>query len=139
MQPPVVALTDCSLFLCSFKQSKSAVRLKEDVKKIAAAAPLSGSRAPCWRRVFGVALVELQQQGLSLDGVPTLVRDIAEFLTRHGCYRGALPPSARGQKVLTDRKPNRDRRRVLGEGTLPLLRLFFVTRCTDKDRDGIIH
>ncbi|XP_048365051.1 protein FAM13A [Sphaerodactylus townsendi] len=71
-------------------QSKSAVRLKEDVKKIAAAAPLSGSRAPCWRRVFGVALVELQQQGLSLDGVPTLVRDIAEFLTRHGLAQEGL-------------------------------------------------
>ncbi|XP_015273466.1 PREDICTED: protein FAM13A-like [Gekko japonicus] len=88
MQPPVVAVTDCSLFLCSFKQSKSAVRLKEDVKKLAAAAaaapPLSRRRATSWRRVFGVGLAELQQQGLSRDGVPTLVWEIVEYLTRHG-------------------------------------------------------
>ncbi|KAL8206711.1 UNVERIFIED_CONTAM: Protein fam13a [Gekko kuhli] len=85
MQPPVVAVTDCSLCLCSFKQSKSAVRLKEDVKKIAAAAaPSSRRRATSWRRVFGVGLAELQQQGLSRDGIPTLVWEIVEYLTRHG-------------------------------------------------------
>lgn len=97
MQPPVVA-TDCSLFLCSFQQSKPAVRLKEDMKKIAAAAaPLSRRRATSWRRVFGVGLAELEQQGLSRHGIPTVVREIVEYLAQHGKpLAGRTPGALRG-------------------------------------------
>ncbi|XP_060103044.1 protein FAM13A isoform X1 [Heteronotia binoei] len=66
-------------------QSKPAVRLKEDMKKLAAASgPLSRRRAPSWRRLFGVGLVELQQQGLSRDGIPTVVWEVVEYLSSHG-------------------------------------------------------
>ncbi|XP_008109247.1 protein FAM13A isoform X1 [Anolis carolinensis] len=89
MQPPVVTLTECSAFLCSFKQSKSAVRLKEDMKKIACA-PLKGQRGIPVRRVFGTNLQELQQQGLSKNGIPDVVWDIVEYLTRHGLKQEGL-------------------------------------------------
>lgn len=76
-------MTDCSLFLCSFKQSKSAVRLKEDMKKIVAA-PLSRQKGTSCQKVFGVSLQDLQQQGLIKNGIPKVVWDIVEYLTRHG-------------------------------------------------------
>ncbi|XP_077157016.1 protein FAM13A isoform X3 [Paroedura picta] len=63
-------------------QSKPAVRLKEDMKKIAG--PLSRRRAPSWPKVFGVGLAELQQQGLSRDGVPAVVGELVEYLSRQG-------------------------------------------------------
>ncbi|XP_044285367.1 protein FAM13A isoform X3 [Varanus komodoensis] len=89
MQPPVVTMTDCSFFLRSFKQSKSAVRLKEDMKKIAVA-PLSRPRESSCRKVFGVSLQELQQQGLSKHGIPAVVCDIVEYLTGHGLKQEGL-------------------------------------------------
>lgn len=96
MQPPVVAVADCSLFLCSFQQSRSAVRLKEDMKKLAAAGASSRRRASCGRRLFGVGLAELQQRGLGRDGIPTVVRDVVEYLTRHGKLSGSHAPLRRG-------------------------------------------
>ncbi|KAJ6655401.1 hypothetical protein lerEdw1_005398 [Lerista edwardsae] len=89
MQPPIVTMTDCSLFLCSFKQSKSAVRLKEDMKRIAAA-PLGRPRGTSCRKVFGLSLQELQQQGLVKNGIPAVVWDIVEYLTRHGLKQEGL-------------------------------------------------
>ncbi|XP_028599404.2 protein FAM13A isoform X1 [Podarcis muralis] len=89
MQPPIVTMADCSLFLCSFKQSKSAVRLKEDMKKIAAA-PLSGQRGAACQKVFGISLQELQQQGLCKNGVPAVVWEIVEYLTWHGLKQEGL-------------------------------------------------
>ncbi|XP_062992302.1 protein FAM13A isoform X1 [Elgaria multicarinata webbii] len=89
MQPPVVAQTDCSLFLCSFKQSKSAVRLKEDMKKIAGP-PLNRLRGTSCRKVFGVSLQEMQQRGLSKNGIPAVVWDIVEYLTWHGLKQEGL-------------------------------------------------
>ncbi|XP_050799953.1 protein FAM13A isoform X2 [Gopherus flavomarginatus] len=83
MQPPVVNVTDCSLFLCSLKQSKSAVRLKEDMKKIAAL-PLSKQRDDSCQKVFGVSLQDLQQQGLTKNGLPAVVWNTVEYLTQHG-------------------------------------------------------
>uniref|UniRef100_A0ABM5GK83 Protein FAM13A isoform X2 n=1 Tax=Pogona vitticeps TaxID=103695 RepID=A0ABM5GK83_9SAUR len=70
-------------------QSKSAVRLKEDMKKIAAA-PLSKQRGTACRKVFGVSLQELQQQGLSKNGIPRMVQDIVEYLTQHGLKQEGL-------------------------------------------------
>lgn len=86
MQPPVVNMTDCSFFLCSFKQSKAAVRLKEDMKKIVAV-PLNEQRSSTYKKLFGVSLQELQQQGLTENGIPTIVESIVEYLTKHGKLR----------------------------------------------------
>lgn len=69
--------------LCSFKQNKSTVRLKEDMKKIAVL-PLNKQRDTTCPKVFGVSLLELQQQGLSRNGIPIVVWNIVEYLTQHG-------------------------------------------------------
>nr|XP_033814960.1 protein FAM13A isoform X2 [Geotrypetes seraphini] len=84
MQPPVVSLADCSLFLCSFKQSKTAAKLKEDMKKIAAQRGCTGSG-----KVFGISLLELQQQrrGLAQNGIPSVVCDVVEYLNASGGLR----------------------------------------------------
>ncbi|KFP12634.1 Protein FAM13A, partial [Egretta garzetta] len=73
----------------SFKQSKSAVRLKEDMKKIAAL-PLNKQRDTTCPKVFGVSLLELQQQGLSKNGIPIVVWNIVEYLTQHGMTQEGL-------------------------------------------------
>ncbi|KGL83184.1 Protein FAM13A, partial [Tinamus guttatus] len=73
----------------SFKQSKSAVRLKEDMKKIAAF-PLTKQRDVTGPKVFGVSLLELQQQGLSKNGIPIVVWNIVEYLTQHGMSQEGL-------------------------------------------------
>ncbi|XP_071411938.1 protein FAM13A isoform X4 [Pithys albifrons albifrons] len=65
------------------RQSKTAVRLKEDMKKIAVL-PLNKQRDTTCPKVFGVSLLELQQQGLSKNGIPIIVWNIVEYLTQHG-------------------------------------------------------
>ncbi|KAI1238543.1 hypothetical protein IHE44_0013277 [Lamprotornis superbus] len=70
-------------------QSKSAVRLKEDMKKIAVL-PLNKQRDTTCPKVFGVSLVELQQQGLSKNGIPIVVWNIVEYLTQHGMTQEGL-------------------------------------------------
>ncbi|NWX44288.1 FA13A protein, partial [Steatornis caripensis] len=70
-------------------QSKSAVRLKEDMKKIAAL-PLNKQRDTTCPKVFGVSLLELQQQGLSKNGIPIVVWNIVEYLTQHGMTQEGL-------------------------------------------------
>ncbi|KAK2116010.1 Protein fam13a [Saguinus oedipus] len=82
MQPPVVNMTDCSFFLRSFKQSKAAVRLKEDMKKIVAV-PLNEQKDFTYQKLFGVSLQELEQQGLTENGIPGVVWNIVEYLTQH--------------------------------------------------------
>ncbi|XP_074679182.1 protein FAM13A isoform X2 [Strix aluco] len=71
------------------QQSKSAVRLKEDMKKIAAL-PLNKQRDKTCPKVFGVSLLELQQQGLSKNGIPIVVWNIVEYLTQHGMTQEGL-------------------------------------------------
>ncbi|XP_075005660.1 protein FAM13A isoform X6 [Calonectris borealis] len=73
----------------AIRQSKSAVRLKEDMKKIAAL-PLNKKRDTTCPKVFGVSLLELQQQGLSKDGIPIVVWNIVEYLTQHGMTQEGL-------------------------------------------------
>ncbi|VTJ90769.1 Hypothetical predicted protein, partial [Marmota monax] len=63
-------------------QSKAAVRLKEDMKKIVAV-PLSEEKNPTCKKLFGVSLQELQRQGLMENGVPTVVWSLVEYLTLH--------------------------------------------------------
>ncbi|NWH85605.1 FA13A protein, partial [Aegithalos caudatus] len=70
-------------------QSKSAVRLKEDMKKIAVL-PLNKQKDTTCPKVFGVSLLELQQQGLSKNGIPIVVWNIVEYLTEHGMSQEGL-------------------------------------------------
>uniref|UniRef100_A0A8C2TBL5 Family with sequence similarity 13 member A n=1 Tax=Coturnix japonica TaxID=93934 RepID=A0A8C2TBL5_COTJA len=72
-----------------YKQSKSAVRLKEDMKKIALL-PLNKQKDAIHPKVFGVSLLELQQQGLSKNGIPIVVWNIVEYLTQHGMTQEGL-------------------------------------------------
>lgn len=83
MQPPVVNITDCSFFLRPFKQSKATVRLKEDMKKVVAV-PLTEQRNSSYTKLFGVSLQDLQQQGLTENGIPAVVGNIVEYLTKNG-------------------------------------------------------
>ncbi|XP_068043703.1 protein FAM13A isoform X6 [Anomalospiza imberbis] len=71
------------------RQSKSAVRLKEDMKKIAVS-PLNKQKDTTCPKVFGVSLLELQQQGLSKNGIPIVVWNIVEYLTQHGMTQEGL-------------------------------------------------
>ncbi|XP_068797636.1 protein FAM13A isoform X1 [Struthio camelus] len=89
MQSPVINVTSCTFSLCSFKQSKSSVRLKEDMKKIAALSLTKQRDATC-PKVFGVSLLELQQQGLSKNGIPIVVWNVVEYLTQHGMTQEGL-------------------------------------------------
>lgn len=59
------------------------MRLKEDMKKIASL-PLNKQKDATRPKVFGVSLLELQQQGLSKNGIPIVVWNIVEYLTQHG-------------------------------------------------------
>ncbi|XP_015132101.3 protein FAM13A isoform X10 [Gallus gallus] len=70
-------------------QSKPAVRLKEDMKKIASL-PLNKQKDATRPKVFGVSLLELQQQGLSKNGIPIVVWNIVEYLTQHGMTQEGL-------------------------------------------------
>ncbi|XP_030347873.1 protein FAM13A isoform X5 [Strigops habroptila] len=73
----------------AIRQSKSTVRLKEDMKKIASF-PLNKQKDTTCPKVFGVSLLELQQQGLSKNGIPIIVWNIVEYLTQHGMTQEGL-------------------------------------------------
>ncbi|XP_058403482.1 protein FAM13A isoform X2 [Diceros bicornis minor] len=70
-------------------QSKAAMRLKEDMKKIVAV-PLSEQRNSTYKKLFGVSLQDLQQQGLTENGIPAIVGTIVEYLTKHGLTQEGL-------------------------------------------------
>lgn len=57
------------------------------MKKIATL-PLNKQRDTTCPKVFGVSLLELQQQGLSKNGIPIVVWNIVEYLTQHGKLNG---------------------------------------------------
>uniref|UniRef100_A0A8C7BTI9 Family with sequence similarity 13 member A n=1 Tax=Neovison vison TaxID=452646 RepID=A0A8C7BTI9_NEOVI len=70
-------------------QSKAAVRLKEDMKKIVVV-PLDDPRSSTYKKLFGVSLQDLQQQGLTENGVPAIVGTIVEYLVKHGLTQEGL-------------------------------------------------
>ncbi|XP_027456271.1 protein FAM13A isoform X5 [Zalophus californianus] len=70
-------------------QSKAAVRLKEDMKKIVAV-PLNEQRNSTYKKLFGVSLQDLQQQGLTENGIPAIVGTIVEYLVKHGLTQEGL-------------------------------------------------
>ncbi|XP_078222971.1 protein FAM13A isoform X6 [Callithrix jacchus] len=70
-------------------QSKAAVRLKEDMKKIVAV-PLNEQKDFTYQKLFGVSLQELERQGLTENGIPGVVWNIVEYLTQHGLTQEGL-------------------------------------------------
>ncbi|XP_051784074.1 protein FAM13A isoform X4 [Erpetoichthys calabaricus] len=89
MEPRVVPVVDCSSFLCSFQNNKAAVRLKEDMKKIVQL-PLVKPKELRHRKLFGVGLLELNQQGLMRDGIPAVVHDLMTYLKENGLQQEGL-------------------------------------------------
>uniref|UniRef100_G1PK83 Family with sequence similarity 13 member A n=4 Tax=Myotis lucifugus TaxID=59463 RepID=G1PK83_MYOLU len=71
------------------QQSKATVRLKEDMKKIVAV-PLSEQKNSTYKKLFGVSLQDLQQQGLTVNGIPAIVGNIVEYLTKNGLTQEGL-------------------------------------------------
>ncbi|XP_072112528.1 protein FAM13A isoform X4 [Mobula birostris] len=63
-------------------QNKTAVKLKEDVKRIMAQ-PLGGQRTCSAGKVFGVSLYDLQQRGQTVDSIPLAVRHMVEYLRQY--------------------------------------------------------
>nr|XP_017529367.1 protein FAM13A isoform X3 [Manis javanica] len=70
-------------------QSKAAVQLKEDMKKIVGV-PLNEQKNSTYKKLFGVSLQDLQEQGLTKNGIPIIVENIVEYLTKHGLTQEGL-------------------------------------------------
>lgn len=79
-----VANCCCSL-LFSVQHSKTAVQVKEDMKKMVQI-PILKPRPMAAKQVklFGVPLLVLKEKGLVEDGVPLVVRKMVEHLRSHG-------------------------------------------------------
>uniref|UniRef100_A0A8B9R2D5 Family with sequence similarity 13 member A n=1 Tax=Anas platyrhynchos TaxID=8839 RepID=A0A8B9R2D5_ANAPL len=89
MQPSAANKTNARFSCASLSKVNRPVRLKEDMKKIASL-PLNKQKDTTRPKVFGVSLLELQQQGLSKNGIPIVVRNIVEYLTQHGMAQEGL-------------------------------------------------
>ncbi|XP_037686175.1 protein FAM13A isoform X2 [Choloepus didactylus] len=59
------------------------------MKKIVAV-PVNEQRDSTYKKLFGVSLQELQQQGLTENGIPAIVWNIVEYLTQHGLTQEGL-------------------------------------------------
>ncbi|XP_053778863.1 protein FAM13A isoform X2 [Desmodus rotundus] len=77
------------LLMYKKEQSKATVRLKEDMKKVVAV-PLTEQRNSSYTKLFGVSLQDLQQQGLTENGIPAVVGNIVEYLTKNGLTQEGL-------------------------------------------------
>ncbi|XP_077133213.1 protein FAM13A isoform X5 [Ranitomeya variabilis] len=75
-----------ALTLC---QSKAAVRLKEDMKKVVVR-PGRGQPPKHCKRFFGVPLKDLHKEGLVMNGVPAVVWSIVEYLRSEGMTQEGL-------------------------------------------------
>ncbi|KAM4050321.1 protein FAM13A isoform 2-T2 [Anomaloglossus baeobatrachus] len=71
------------------QQSKAAVRLKEDMKKVVVR-PGRGQPPVQCRRFFGVPLKDLHKEGLIMNGVPAVVWSVVEYLRSEGMTQEGL-------------------------------------------------
>ncbi|XP_066574476.1 protein FAM13A isoform X2 [Amia ocellicauda] len=69
--------------------NRTAVRIKEDMKKIVQL-PLLKQKDPNLWKVFGVSLLELEQQGRVKEGIPGVVRSMVEYIKEHGLQTEGL-------------------------------------------------
>lgn len=82
---PVVSAADCCSLLSSLQHNKTAVQVKEDMKKMVQIPTLRPRTAAAKHtKLFGVSLLELQERGLVEDGVPLVLRRMVEHLRQHG-------------------------------------------------------
>lgn len=82
---PTVPVVDCCSLLCTPQHNKSAVRVKEDMKRMVQLPMLRPRVAEAkGGKLFGVSLLELRALGLVEDGVPLVVRGMVEHLRKHG-------------------------------------------------------
>ncbi|XP_052463883.1 protein FAM13A isoform X7 [Carassius gibelio] len=81
-----VDVVDCSFLFCFSKHNKAAVQIKEDMKWMVQLPMNKSSPATATggKKIFGVSLLELRDLGLVIDGVPVVVRSMAEYLEKHG-------------------------------------------------------
>lgn len=61
------------------------------MKKIVAV-PLNEQRNSSYKKLFGVSLQDLQQQGLTENGIPAIVGTLVDYLTKHGksCFHSVV-------------------------------------------------
>uniref|UniRef100_A0A8C0T049 Rho-GAP domain-containing protein n=2 Tax=Canis lupus TaxID=9612 RepID=A0A8C0T049_CANLF len=59
------------------------------MKKIVAV-PLNEQRNSSYKKLFGVSLQDLQQQGLTENGIPAIVGTLVDYLTKHGLTQEGL-------------------------------------------------
>ncbi|RXN01911.1 Protein FAM13A [Acipenser ruthenus] len=79
----------CSNTTPSDLHNTSTVRLKEDMKKIVQQ-PLIKQKGLGCRKAFDISLLDLQQQGLIHDGIPSLVKSMVEYLMEQGLQQEGL-------------------------------------------------
>lgn len=66
------------------QHNKTAVQVKEDMKKMVQMPILRKTAAAKHTKLFGTSLFELQEKGLVQDGVPLVVQRMVEHLGKHG-------------------------------------------------------
>ena len=82
---PVVSAADCCSLLFSLQHNKTAVQVKEDMKKMVQIPMLRSKTVTAKHtKLFGASLFELQEKGLVEDGVPLVLRRMVEHLRKHG-------------------------------------------------------
>ncbi len=81
-----VDVVDCSFLFCFSKHNKTAVQIKEDMKRMVQLPMIKPSPATATggKKIFGVSLLELRDLGLVKDGVPVVVWSMVEYLEKHG-------------------------------------------------------
>lgn len=82
---PIVPVSDCCSLFFSLQHNKTAVQVKEDMKKMVQI-PIMRPRTVAAKhtKLFGASLFELREKGLVEDGVPLVVRRMVEHLRKHG-------------------------------------------------------
>uniref|UniRef100_A0A3Q3WEL4 Rho-GAP domain-containing protein n=1 Tax=Mola mola TaxID=94237 RepID=A0A3Q3WEL4_MOLML len=69
--------------------NKTAVQVKEDMKKMVQI-PILRPKTVKHTKLFGVSLFELQEKGMTEDGVPLLLRRMVEHLRKYALHQEGL-------------------------------------------------
>lgn len=81
----ISSVADCCFLLYSLQHNKTAVQVKEDMKKMVQIPMLRPMTFTAkYTKLFGVSLFELQEKGLMEDGVPLVLRRMVDHLRKHG-------------------------------------------------------
>ncbi|XP_074485483.1 protein FAM13A isoform X3 [Sebastes fasciatus] len=88
---PIVSVADCCSLLFFLQHNKTAVQVKEDMKKMVQIPMLRPRTVTAkYTKLFGVSLFELQEKGLVEDGVPLVMRRMVEHLRKHALHQEGL-------------------------------------------------